>query len=440
MTFGDRPARHRQRRLRDRPAVRGVVAATVGTLLAVTGCGAGNGDTVAAACLPAVTVTAPAADAVLGAGPVTLAGTTTTGDSTVLWSVRDGGGTEISTGSTAEVAGDGTFTVPLALAEGSYSAALWAVTGSDTAAGGCPVTTQALQVAAGGAPRWGAGASGAGVPDGSFAAWRGSPVTIAGTWANTAAGQLKLWPLHGEYAGWTGDLEIAIGAIEKEETWAQAAQGAYDQRWTQSLQEAARLWAGRPGTLYLRFAHEFNGDWYPWSVTPASLADFKTGWQRFRALQQQHFPAAKLVFSPNSETMDEFGMDWRQAFPGPGQVDVISTTYYNSWFFTDTVDGFRHRALDYNAWGGPRGPQRFLEFARSVGLPLALSEWGVYAPHGDSTTWMEQMYGFLNANAGSGPGQVLYEIFFNEVQDNNGFAVFPDTKVPNSAATYCRLW
>jgi hypothetical protein len=53
---------------------------------------------------------------------------------------------------------------------------------------------------------------------------------------------------------------------------------------------------------------------------------------------------------------------------------------------------------------------------------------------------MEQMYGFLNANAGSGPGQVLYEIFFNEVQDDNGFAVFPDTKVPNSAATYCRLW
>jgi hypothetical protein len=436
----DRPAQHRRKRLIDRPAVRGAVASTVGTLFAVTGCGAGSGDAAAAACLPAVTVTAPAADAVLGAGPVTLAGTTTTGDSTVLWSVRDAGGAEISTGSTAEVADDGTFTLPLDLAEGSYSAAVWAVTGSDTAAGGCPVTTQALQVAAGGAPRWGAGASGQGVADGSFAAWRGSPVTIAGTWADSADGQEELWPLYGEYENWTGDLEIAIGAIFDGETWAEAAQGAYDERWTESLQEAAEGWAGRPGTLYLRFAHEFNGDWYPWSVTSESIGDFRTAWQRFRALQQQHLPAAKLVFSPNTETMDAFGRDWREAFPGPGQADVVAMSYYNSWFFTDTVDGFRERALDHDQFGGPRGPQRFLEFARSVGLPLALSEWGAYAPHGDSTTWMEQMYGFLNANAGSGPGQVLYEVFFNVDVDDNAFAVFPETQLPDSAAAYSRLW
>ena len=34
----------------------------------------------------------------------------------------------------------------------------------------------------------------------------------------------------------------------------------------QHVGDLADAWKGRPGTLYIRFAHEFNGEWYPWSV------------------------------------------------------------------------------------------------------------------------------------------------------------------------------
>ena len=398
-------------------------------------------DGAAVECNPApVTVTAPSAGAVVGAGPVVLAGTTGTGGSTVLWTVRDAAGAEVASGSTVG-AGDaaGTFTAPLSLAQGSYTAELRAGAAPD---GSCPVTATALEVAAAGAPRWAAGASGEGVPDGSFGAWRGSAVPMAGTWANSNDGQLALWPLHGEYANWTGDLDIAIGAIDRGagETWAAAAQGAYDQRWSQSLQEMARLWSGRPGTLYIRFAHEFNGDWYPWSVTSDSVGDFITAWQRFRALQQQFMPAAQLVFAPNSESAGAFGTDWRQAYPGQGQADIVSTSYFNAWPFTRTTAEFHELALRYDQFGGPRGIQRHLEFARSVGLPFAVSEWSNYIDSGDTTAWIEQMYGFFNANAGTGPGQVRYEILFNELRDGNGFAVFPETNLPNSARAYSDLW
>ena len=45
-----------------------------------------------------------------------------------------------------------------------------------------------------------------------------------------------------------------------------------------------------------------------------------------------------------------------------------------------------------------------------------------------------------NANAGSGPGQVRYEILFNELRDDNAFGVFPETRMPDSARVYAELW
>lgn len=420
---------------------RWVTVPAVAALLMVTAGPAASAaeGAAAAGCTGPVTVTAPAAGAVLGAGPVVLAGTTGAGGSTVIWTVRDAAGAPIGSGSTVSAQdGAGTFTAPLTLPPGSYTVDLRAGAAPDDT---CPVSTAALQVG-GGAPRWVAGAAGEGVPDGSFEAWRGSSVPMAGTWANNNEGQVALWPLHGEYASWTGDLDIAIGALDRDagETWAAAAQGAYDERWSQSLQEMARLWSGHPGTLYIRFAHEFNGNWYPWSVPSDSVGDFIAAWHRFRALQQQFAPATKLVFAPNSESAGDFGMDWRLAYPGDGQADQVSTSYFNAWPFTRTSAEFHELALRYDQFGGPRGIQRHLEFARSVGLPFAVSEWSNYIDSGDTTAWIEQMYGFFNANAGTGPGQIRYEILFNELRDGNGFAVFPETNLPNSARAYSDLW
>ncbi|WP_369140366.1 hypothetical protein [Modestobacter versicolor] len=422
---------------------RSAAAAALAVVLLLAGCGAGQEPQVDVSVAPppgcatsGMAVTAPAAGAAVAAGPLLVAGSTPAASSTVYWSVRDGAGLEVSSGSTAGTGNS--FLAPVDLAAGPYTAQLWSVA-SD---GSCAVTGTALQVDPAGAPRWSAAVAGEGVPDGSFGSWRGSPVPMAGTWADSTDGQTALWPLTGEYASWTGDLEIAIGAIDSGagESWAAAAQGAYDARWTESLQQAARLWSGHSGTLYIRFAHEFNGDWYPWSVTQASVGDFVTSWQRFRALQQQLFPASRLVFSPNWESDADFGGDWRAAFPGAGQVDVLSTSYYNNWSYVDTAQAFGQLALTYDPFGGPRGLQRHLEFARSVGLPFGISEWGAESGFGDSAVYVEQMYGFFNANAGTGGGQLQYEILFNELMDSRSFSLFPTTSLPNTAAAYARLW
>jgi hypothetical protein len=392
---------------------------------------------------PETVVSAPSAGAVLHPGPFFAAGLLSGTADEVAWQVRDAAGTVLDEGAVDVVRTDvdATWAVPLELPEGGYRLEVWPGDGPSSTSQ-CPGARTEFTVDPGATgPSWVSGASGPDIPTGAFGRWRGHDAAIAGTWADRDGGQLELWPLvpGGSLAEWDADLEIALGALERGETWAAAAQGAYDDRWRESLRRLAQLWAGRSGQLYIRFAHEFNGTWFPWSVTPTSRADFVAAWQRYRALQRELFPDAALVFAPNSETTAD-GLDWRAAFPGTEYVDVLSVSYFNAYPWTDTVEDFRDVALRYDDVGAPRGIQRHLEFARSVGVPFAVSEWGNNAMFGDSPTFMQQMDQLFRANAGTGAGQLRYEILFNVVHEDNPFAVMPETNAPEAAEAYRRLW
>lgn len=293
-------------------------------------------------------------------------------------------------------------------------------------------------------PTWLSGASGDGVVDGSFGAWRGRPVEIAGTWNDNYASQEREWSLMPSFSfgSWQGNLDDAVGGIYKDrgESWAAAADGAYDVRWRNTLVNLADAWKGRPGTLYIRFAHEFNGEWYPWSVKGSEAEDFKTAWKRFRSLQREIFPAAKLVFCPTAETSGSLSLDWRKAFPGRDQVDVVSVDYYNQWPFVSTVAEFGPAMDRTDALGAPRGLERHRQFAESVGEPFAISEWSSNALQGDSPAFMSELHKWLTAHAGRAAGQVLYEIQFNAPGFSGAYHLYPTTLQPQATATYRRLW
>lgn len=426
-------------------------------LLATAGCGASAKSSTAgtvtspqggAACAAeegGIAITSPSPGAALYAGPFSVIGAVTGAERTLKWRVVDAAEKTVEAGYvySGENGNRGSFIVPLDLDGGSYVVTVQAGGGSSgPSTTSCLATALSVTVAAEpGEPTWLSGASGWGVADGAFATWRGSSVPMAGAWADNNAGQLALWPLQrgSDYGAWTGNLELAIGAIGGGETWSAAAAGAYDGRWRQSLREMARVWGDRPGRLFIRFAHEFNGDWYAWGVTPETRESFILAWRRFRALQLQEFPTAALVFAPNSETAAGNDLDWRTAFPGREYVDVVAVSYFNAYPWTGTVEDFVQLSLAYDRLGAPRGLQRHLEFARSVGLPFAVSEWGNNARFGDSPTFMQQMNQFFRANAGSGSGQVLYEIVFN-VASERGFALTPETDAPLTADTYRQLW
>jgi hypothetical protein len=290
---------------------------------------------------------------------------------------------------------------------------------------------------------WLSGASGPEAVNGAFASWRGRPVDIVGTWADDDKNMVGLWNLRqgGDIAPWRGPLDIAIGAISADESWSAAAKGAYDARWRESLTNLRDLRKGTTGPTYIRFAHESNGNWYPWAVDESEVGDFVSAWRHFRSLQQEIFPASKLVFDVNRESIGS-GFDWRKSFPGASYVDVVGVDYYNNGNPTvNTAADWQGSLDDVDDHGAPKGLGQYAAFAKSVGLPLAIPEWSGNASKADSPAFIQGMHDYVSSHAGTGPGQVLYEIVFNVPGYDGQFVLHgPGVLMPQSAAAYQRLW
>jgi hypothetical protein len=307
--------------------------------------------------------------------------------------------------------------------------------GGDPAAGAADSTTPTIF------DRWLSGAAGIGVPSGEFGAWRGSPVEIASTWADNNDAMTHLAQLRpgGEYAAWSGPLDIAIGAIGPGESWEEAARGAYDERWRQSLATLRQLRGPGAGTTFVRFAHEMNGDWYPWAVNAGNYRAFIEAWRRFRGLQRELFPQARLVFGVNRESVNA-GMDWRDMFPGAGYVDAMAVDYYNHTPCIETAQDWDLTVDEVDGFGGPRGLEQHRRFAEEVGLPLAVPEWAGKADECESPVYVRRMHDYFLAHAGDGPGGLLYEGYFNVDWEGASWRVYPSDRMPLPAEEYRALF
>ncbi|MPQ97960.1 hypothetical protein GB931_08490 [Modestobacter sp. I12A-02628] len=293
----------------------------------------------------------------------------------------------------------------------------------------------------GGNATWLSGVSGPGSITGEIGQWRGRPVEVSSTWVDNNDAMVRLTQLQpgGELDGYDAPLDVAVGAIGDGETWAGAAAGDYDDRWRESLTNLKGIWGDRTATMYIRFAHEMNGNWYDWKVTEDDAEDFRAAWIRYRALQQEVFPESQLVFSVNRESVDT-GIDWRETFPGAEYVDVLGVDYYNNFPYVADADDWASSLDDVDEFGGPKGLDQHLAFAKSVGKPLVVSEWSGNADAGDSPAFIQGMYDFFSKHGGTGPGQLLYEVQYNVGNDDGRWLLYGDTRMPESAALYRELF
>lgn len=77
--------------------------------------------------------------------------------------------------------------------------------------------------------------------------------------------------------------------------------------------------------LYIRFAHEMNGDWYPWGQNDPEI--YKAGWKRFVRLISNRAPTTKFVWCPNKHYAG--APDIYNYWPGFSLVDVVGIDGYN---------------------------------------------------------------------------------------------------------------
>lgn len=94
---------------------------------------------------------------------------------------------------------------------------------------------------------------------------------------------------------------------------------------------------GKP--VYIRFAHEMNGNWYPWSKG-ADTADYIAGWKHVHDIfVADGATNVKWIWAPAQK---DFSAPLEQYYPGNDYVDILGTSLYNchsdGWVsFTDSL-------------------------------------------------------------------------------------------------------
>jgi mannan endo-1,4-beta-mannosidase len=96
------------------------------------------------------------------------------------------------------------------------------------------------------------------------------------------------------------------------------------------IRRFARSLATFRGVVYLRYAHEMNGTWYPWSAEPGY---YVLAWRRlWRVFHGLHVANVRWVWSPNPnlyEGKHRWHVNVRRYWPGPRYVDYVGSTMIN---------------------------------------------------------------------------------------------------------------
>lgn len=313
---------------------------------------------------------------------------------------------------------------------------------------------------------WWSGARGDGVDNNSsgFANFRGKPVNMTSTWVDAANGAhwFEGWGITSDTlshpnavfdANYPGLLDLAIGGPSD---YNAAAGGSLDASLRRMLTNVrkhrlAGSTSGKPRPTLIRSCHEHNGTWYPWTVRPGQEAVFLTYNRRVRKILDETFPEAVFYMcfngdqnsQANSAAMwdanvwDAVGVDYYNQYPYIGTSRT--TAPYEPGKFTSWEDGAYRTAP-----AGPRGIERWRQFAEARGVPLIIPEWATsVADHGDDPYFTNQVYPWIKQHAGMGAGQVFADSWFNIWAGyNSNFQIYVEpgsggsVRMPATAAAY----
>ena len=159
---------------------------------------------------------------------------------------------------------------------------------------------------------------------------------------------------------------------------------AYINQWAVGLKNYGKQ-------VHLRFAHEMNGDWYPWSekVNGNSAGQYVAAWRHVHGIFAANgVTNVQWVWAPN---VPYYGADNYDAlFPGAEYVNLVALDGYN-WGTTQSWG---------SSWQNPSVLfGQGLSLLRSVapGKPIVIAETASAELGGDKAAWNGELISYLNA-------------------------------------------
>lgn len=167
------------------------------------------------------------------------------------------------------------------------------------------------------------------------------------------------------------------------------------------LSAFARKLRAYEGTVFLRLAHEMNGDWYPWSAQKIGFERYQQFYRYvFNIFEKEKINNVLWVFSINAEDVppeNTYGL----SYPGDRFVDYIGLDGYN-WGTT----------RDWSRWKSFKDvfSEVYREVVADYGKPVIISEFSSTSLGGDKAQWigeamkeikaMPEVKGFVLFNVG----------------------------------------
>jgi beta-mannanase len=175
---------------------------------------------------------------------------------------------------------------------------------------------------------------------------------------------------------------------------------AYLRQWGTALAS----W-GKP--VMLRYAHEMNGNWYPWAdgVNGNPSGSYMAAWRHVHdVLEGQGATNVQWVWSPNVPYVGSTALSG--LYPGPTYVDVVALDGYN-W----------GTAASWSSWTSPAGLfNKGLAQLRSlaIGKPILIAETGSAEAGGSKASWNTDLVAQLSSQS-----DVMGFVWFNHNKETD---------------------
>jgi len=159
--------------------------------------------------------------------------------------------------------------------------------------------------------------------------------------------------------------------------------------YVRSFLQAAKDW-GKP--LFLRFAHEMNGDWYPWDgfhngSSETGTQNYKRAWIYIYDVREEiKAENVNLVWCPNNTSLPDEPWNIPEAYyPGDQYVDWVGIDGYNwgysQWQSFDQVFGSAY--------------QRLISLTSK---PMMIGEFACATQEGDKAGWVVDAFTKIKSN------------------------------------------
>lgn len=171
----------------------------------------------------------------------------------------------------------------------------------------------------------------------------------------------------------------------------------------------ARGAAAIDGPILIRFAHEMNGNWYPWAIGVNGTTEqhYKDAWRHivgiFRAAGADN---VQFVWSPNKDYPGATPL--ASVYPGDDIVDWLAIDGYN---FGTASEGQSWRS--FNETFKPTYDQ----LAEIADKPVMIAETGSAEIGGDKAAWIRE--GLDHANLTTAYPALRAVVWFNQVGSGN---------------------